>query len=202
MRWTPDWFANQTSQAVFGKGVEPLAHGTPTATQQGGDSRNRPAIGGKQDHAGTRGDLSRDRALPLLQQAPLSSSERTDVQHAFIVSSFPPFLFLKCGWSTKFSIATNRKVKNQDVTTWWNCSAWRGLAETIHQHVHKGDMLLVTGSPSLREYTTRDGRPGTSLDVLVDKFAFAGGKKGAATGAGRSSGEDEDPLGDLEDHPF
>jgi single-strand DNA-binding protein len=102
----------------------------------------------------------------------------------------------------KFSIATNRKVKNQDVTTWWNCAAWRGLAETINQHVHKGDMLLVTGSPSRREYTTRDGRPGTSLDVIVDKFAFAGGKKGADTGAGRSSGEDEDPLGDLEDHPF
>jgi single-strand DNA-binding protein len=101
----------------------------------------------------------------------------------------------------KFSIATNHKAKGQEVTTWWNVSAWRGLAETINQHVHKGDMLLVIGSPSLREYAKRDGSQGYSLDVQADKFAFAGGKKSAGIGAG-AGGDEIDPLGDLEDHPF
>jgi single-strand DNA-binding protein len=107
----------------------------------------------------------------------------------------------------KFSIATNHKVKNQDVTTWWNCTAWRGLGETINAHVHKGDMLLVIGSPSLREYTRRDGGTGSSLDVIVDKFAFAGGKKSVDNVTPLRGGAEEalpgdDPLGDLEDHPF
>jgi single-strand DNA-binding protein len=103
---------------------------------------------------------------------------------------------------TKISIATNSKKGGKETTTWWNCTAFRGLAETINQHVHKGDMLLVTGSPSLREYTRRDGSPGSSLDVIIDKFAFAGGKKSTETGGGAAPGDDEDPLGDLEDHPF
>jgi single-strand DNA-binding protein len=102
---------------------------------------------------------------------------------------------------TKFSLATNRRGKGgKDETTWWNCTAFRGLGETMNTHVHRGDMLLVTGAPSLREYTRRDGSPGSSLDVVIDKFAFAGGKKSAD--AGTAPGEEDDPLGELEDHPF
>ncbi len=98
---TAYWFAHQTCQSLFHEGVKPSANRASATSDQGGDSGNRPAVGGKQDHAGTRGDLSRDHVLPLPQQAPLSSSQRTDVQHAFIVPPFPPSLFLTCGWSTK-----------------------------------------------------------------------------------------------------
>jgi single-strand DNA-binding protein len=105
---------------------------------------------------------------------------------------------------TKFSIATSRKGKGgKEETTWWNITAFRGLGETINNYVHKGDMILVLGTPSLREYTRRDGGTGYSLDVVADHFAFAGGKKGAGTGAAAGAGGDEeDPLGELEDHPF
>ena len=97
---------------------------------------------------------------------------------------------------SKFSVAVSRKVKGEEQTTWYNCIAWRKLGETINEHVHKGDMLFLQGSLEPRQYTTKDGRNGTSLDVVIDKFAFAGGKKSSAQAA------DSDPLGDLEDHPF
>ncbi len=109
---------------------------------------------------------------------------------------------------TKFSIAVSRKTKEKEVTTWFNCIAFRGQAETINNYVHKGDMLFVQGTLDVRQYTTKDGRNGTALDVVVDKFAFAGGKKSAGTGAaagaaiGGDMGLPDDPLGDLEDHPF
>ncbi len=106
----------------------------------------------------------------------------------------------------KFSIAVSRKTKEKgEVTTWFNCIAFRGQAETINQYVHKGDMVFVQGTLDARQYTTKDGRNGTALDVLVDKFAFAGGKKTGGTGISALpplGGDEEDPLGNLGDHPF
>lgn len=78
---------------------------------------------------------------------------------------------------TKFSIAVSKKVKENEETTWYNCVAWRGLAEMLNKHLKKGQMVFVQGDLNVRQYTTKDGRSGTSLDVTVDKFQFAGGAK-------------------------
>ena len=101
---------------------------------------------------------------------------------------------------TKFSVAVSRKMKGTEETTWYNCTAWRALAEMLSTHLRKGQMVFVQGDLNLRQYTTKDGRNGVSLDVTVDKFQFAGGKREEnATSAGSSNG---DPLGELEEHPF
>ena len=102
---------------------------------------------------------------------------------------------------TKFSIAVSRKVKGTEETTWYNCTAWRNLAEMLSTHLKKGQMVFVQGDLNVRQYTTKDGRNGISLDVTVDKFQFAGGKKEESTTTADSSSID-DPLGDIEDHPF
>ncbi len=62
--------------------------------------------------------------------------------------------------------------------------------------------MLIIGTPSLREYSRRDGSPGFSLDVAVNKFSFAGGKKQDGGGSTSYGGAELDPLGDLDDHPF
>lgn len=99
---------------------------------------------------------------------------------------------------TKFSIAVSRKVKGTEETTWYNCTAWRALAEMLSTHLKKGQMVFVQGDLNVRQYTTRDGRDGHSLDVTVDKFQFAGGKRDESV----ASGSSHDSLGDLDDHPF
>ena len=102
---------------------------------------------------------------------------------------------------TKFSIAVTSKVGDKNETTWYSCTAFRGLAETINTHVRKGQQVFVQGRFTPRAYTTKDGRPGVSYDVLVDNFQFIGNKPPATTGAGDSV--DSDPLGDLDnEHPF
>ena len=87
---------------------------------------------------------------------------------------------------TKFSLAVNKRRKDKEETIWLNCSAWRGLAETIERYVHQGDQLFIQGDLTPRPYTTKDGKPGFSLDITVDKFAFAGSKSQNGSTAGAS----------------
>lgn len=109
---------------------------------------------------------------------------------------------------TKFSLAVSKKGKDTsgnttESTVWYNCSAWRGLAEMINTHLKKGQMVFVQGELNARSYTTRDGKQGFSLDVTIDKFSFAGSKPQDTNGKGHDTPPDDvDALGDLENHPF
>lgn len=100
----------------------------------------------------------------------------------------------------KFSIAVSRKIKDREETTWYNCTAWRNLAEMLSNHLKKGQMVFVQGELNVRQYTTKDGRNGVSLDVTIDKFQFAGGKK-ESTSADDIVPVSDDPLGEM-DQPF
>jgi single-strand DNA-binding protein len=98
---------------------------------------------------------------------------------------------------TKFSLATSERKKDEDITTWWACTAWRNQAEVIEKHVVKGQELFVQGKLTVRNYTTREGKQGTSLDVLVERFVFIGGKKAQA--GEQNASTDGDPF--LPDFP-
>lgn len=100
---------------------------------------------------------------------------------------------------TKFSLAVNKKKGGKDVTTWYNIAAFNKTAETLNTHCQKGMQLFIQGELDVRPYTTKEGKQNVSLDVVVDKFSFVGGSKREG---GSHQGEDVDPLGDLEDHPF
>ena len=108
---------------------------------------------------------------------------------------------------TKFSLAISKKRKvkgeTEEATTWYNCTAFRSAAETLNTYVKKGSQLFVQGELDARQYTTRDGKQGTSLDVIVDKFSFIGSKREeGSAGASGSGFSGNDALGDLDEHPF
>ena len=131
----------------------------------------------------------------------------TQVQLIGNVGKSPEMSYTPAGIAvTKFSLAVNKRKPGgkeqgeQGDTTWYNITAFRGLAETLNQYVEKGSQLFIQGELDVRTYTTRDGKQGFSLDVIVDKFTFVGGKKTSEPGTPAS--DDTDPLGDLEDHPF
>ena len=77
---------------------------------------------------------------------------------------------------TAFSLATTRKRKDQEFTTWWNCSMWGERGKRIGQYLGKGDPILVTGEAYQRPYTTKDGREGVALEVDVRDWSFVGVK--------------------------
>lgn len=78
-----------------------------------------------------------------------------------------------------FSVAVNdRRQKDengQPKATFFNCTAWRGLADVVAKFAPKGTKVAVTGSVSCRTYQANDGTTKASLDVVVDQFEFVSG---------------------------
>ena len=73
----------------------------------------------------------------------------------------------------RFSIAVNRNYKSADgerQTDFFNCTAWRGLAETISRYTKKGTKVCVVGSVEMREYEDNTGARRTAVDVIVQDF--------------------------------
>lgn len=71
-----------------------------------------------------------------------------------------------------FSVATSKRVKNESVTTWFNCSVWGKPASVIEQYVKKGDKIFCSGEFLTREY---DGK--TYLEINVRDFILMGEKQ-------------------------
>ena len=77
---------------------------------------------------------------------------------------------------TTFSVATSRRVKDQEVTTWHRVTCWNKLAEVTGEHVHRGDRVLVTGIVEARAFLDkRTGEPRAALEVTASNVRFLGG---------------------------
>ena len=80
-----------------------------------------------------------------------------------------------------FAIAVNRNYSSQDgerQTDFFNCTAWRGQAETIARFTKKGNKVAVTGSVQLRNYEDNQGVKRTAVDVIVQDVEFLTPKNG------------------------
>ena len=77
---------------------------------------------------------------------------------------------------TTFSVATSRRVKDQDITTWHRVTCWNKLAEVTGEYVHRGDRVLVTGIVEARAFLDkRTGEPRAALEVTASNVRFLGG---------------------------
>lgn len=94
----------------------------------------------------------------------------------------PEIRHLQDGTSVaSFSIATDSKAGGEVHTTWWNCSVFGKQADVLAQYVRKGDPLLVSGEPRLRDWQDRDGNKRQSLEIRVANFSFMKGKGDSAS---------------------
>ena len=74
-----------------------------------------------------------------------------------------------------FAIAVNRSYSSQDgerQTDFFNCTAWRSLAETIARYTKKGNKIAVCGSIQLRNYEDNQGAKRTAVDIVVQDVEF------------------------------
>ena len=75
----------------------------------------------------------------------------------------------------RFAIAVNRNYTSNDgerQTDFFNCTAWRGQAETIARYTKKGNKVAVTGSIQLRNYEDNQGVKRTAVDIIVQDVEF------------------------------
>lgn len=77
-----------------------------------------------------------------------------------------------------FSIADNQGRDKPVV--WWNCQLFGKRGDALAQYLIKGQSVTVSGSVTMREYTTNDGTPRKSMDVRVNDVALQGGRRESA----------------------
>ena len=80
-----------------------------------------------------------------------------------------------------FAIAVNRPYSSQEgerQTDFFNCTAWRGQAETIARYTKKGNKVAVNGSIQLRNYEDNQGVKRTAVDIIVQDVEFLTPKAG------------------------
>ena len=86
-----------------------------------------------------------------------------------------------------FSVATSEKRKDQtgelqELTTWFQVTAWRRLAELANQYLAKGRQVYIEGKLTQEEFTGRDGNRHTALKVNATEIHFLGSRGEEATG--------------------
>lgn len=95
-----------------------------------------------------------------------------------------------------FSMATNerRKVDGemQDITTWFRVTLWGKQAELASKHLVKGRQVYIEGTLRQDEYTDKDGKARTSLEVNASDMRFIGARGDDAAGGGSKSGGKKD----------
>ncbi len=81
---------------------------------------------------------------------------------------------------TKFSLATNRRWKDQQTgemkedAQFHNIVAWRGLSDVISKYAHKGKKIYVEGRLTHRSYDGQDGQKKYWTEVVADNIILLG----------------------------
>jgi single-strand DNA-binding protein len=79
-----------------------------------------------------------------------------------------------------FRLAVEDDFKDKEgnkKTIFVDCTAWRGLGETVAKYFSKGRMAIVAGKLDIREWTDKDGNKRRSAEVVADNVYFGDSKK-------------------------
>ena len=91
-----------------------------------------------------------------------------------------------------FTLAVDRRYAPKDggdrPVDFIDCVAWRQTGEFISKYFSKGQMLAVSGSLQIREWTDREGNKRRSAEVVCDNAYFTESRKNREA-AGFAAGE-------------
>jgi single-strand DNA-binding protein len=96
---------------------------------------------------------------------------------------------------TKFSVATNRRWKDQqsgewkEETDWTRVVLWRG--ENVAPYLTKGKQIYVEGRLQTRSYDDKDGKKVWATDVIADEVILLGGR--GESGPGGPEDQSQEP---------
>ena len=81
------------------------------------------------------------------------------------------------------SLAVTRQYADQDgekTADFFNCTAWRGVADTVCKYCKKGDKVAITGNVQIDMYTDKNGEKRPSITVVINDIEFLTTKNKAA----------------------
>lgn len=79
-----------------------------------------------------------------------------------------------------FTLAVNRSFTNdkgEREADFLKCVAWRTTAETVADHLKKGNLIGVTGRVETRNFEGEDGKMIYVTEIVVDRFSFLESKE-------------------------
>jgi len=99
---------------------------------------------------------------------------------------------------TKFSVATNRRWKDQqsgewkEETNWTNVVLWR--SENLAPYLTKGKQIYVEGRIQTRSYDDKDGKKVYTTEVVADDVILLGGRGEGGPGGGGGDEYSQEPA--------
>jgi len=100
---------------------------------------------------------------------------------------------------TTFSVATNRKYKDEQQTEYHNVVSFGSTAEAIAQYMSKGSQILVEGRLQTRSWE-KDGQKHYRTEIVANRVEFGSSEKKETDSKYKGSVEDDDI--DVDDIPF
>lgn len=97
----------------------------------------------------------------------------------------------------EFSVATSEKRKNSngeqtEETTWFRVTFWGRQAEIAAQYLAKGRQAYIEGRLRAREWTDKEGKTRTSLEVFGSELRLLGSRSDSNSNSKVSSDADID----------
>jgi len=74
---------------------------------------------------------------------------------------------------TTLSVATTRKVKDENETVWHHVECWAELAENCAATLVKGTRVIVIGRMDKQEFTTTSGEQRTKTLIVANEVAVS-----------------------------
>ena len=97
-----------------------------------------------------------------------------------------------------FSLATDMGWGERKETTWFRVTFWRKQAESLANHFHKGDGIIISAKDlRLNLYDKNDGGQGVSLNVTGDSWWFPEGSKSDGGGSNGSAPRKKETKSDI-----
>jgi single-strand DNA-binding protein len=80
-----------------------------------------------------------------------------------------------------YSLAVKRPMV-KDTTDFIECVTWRQGAEYLAQYGHKGDIVAVSGSLQVREWTDKEGKKRKAYEVVTTSVELLSSKRNSEAG--------------------
>jgi len=82
---------------------------------------------------------------------------------------------------TNFSVAVTEKSKGEEKTLWFKVITFDSLANICGEYLKKGRQVYIEGRLQLDEWTDRDGKTRTSLEIVANSMVMLGSGNGTST---------------------
>ena len=69
-------------------------------------------------------------------------------------------------------LAVDRDYRGEKNVDYFDVVAWRGLAENCSQYLIKGSLVDVEGKLQTRDWTDKDGKKRTAIEIQADNVHF------------------------------